>query len=321
MAADLPDPKSPNYRELALRIGNKGTIYQTVRLTRTENKNGKVTTTSSTSAYRNDFTAIEGGYKVKKTLTAFTVTGPDGKTIDKDAHTQDAVLLRTMTGTLGDLTFIGDESLAPQRLENWPALWANTRALIAAGLREGGRPSLEEEVKVMNMMDGMFGKLTPEQAAGSFLQADTIIAVPHNLALEIEKPLTADSEIIVPIGNFPLQVSETVIITHWNAAGNTAQVIYDYRPKSDSLKAFFYDFLPKFMKDAGAPAEALAEMMSAMKANPGNVFDMSTHCDYDMAIDTGLVRQGKCTRITTVSLMGQTSGKTEIYDVTESFVP
>ncbi|MDC7682579.1 hypothetical protein PQU92_04790 [Asticcacaulis sp. BYS171W] len=322
LAIDLPDPKSPNYRELPLNIADKGTIYQTIKTSKTEVRDGKTKVTSSHSRYRNDFTATDAGYKVKKTLVAFTVTGADGQTIDQNAKTPEAIFLKTLTGAFAELTYIGDEGLAPQRLEDWPNLWKSTRALIGATLRADGKtPTPETEAQVMGMMDKMFGNLTPEQAAQTFLQPDTMIAMPHNLALEINKPLSADSEIIVPLGNYPLTVSETFVITHWNAAGNTAQVTYDYRPQPESLKAFMYEFLPKFLKDAGAPAAAIAEMEAAMKANPGNVFDISTHCDYDMAIDTGLVRQGKCTRITTVSLMGQSSSKTEIYDFTESFVP
>ncbi|MFT3996827.1 MAG: hypothetical protein QM667_05415 [Asticcacaulis sp.] len=321
-AIDLPDPKSPNYRELPLKIADKGTIYQTIKVTKTEVKGGKTTLTGSNSAYRNDFTATDEGYRVKKTLLSFTVTGEDGKPIDQNAQTPQAVLLKTLTGTFGEVTFIGDDGLLPLTLEDWPTLWASTRSTVGLALRADGKtPSPETEAQVMGMMDKMFGNLTPEQAAQTFLQADTMLATPHNLALEVGKPLSADGEYVIPLGNFPLHISETFTITDWDKAGNTAKVTYDYRPKPESLKTFMYEFLPAFLKQAGAPATAIAHMETAVKADPTNVFDLSTRCDYAMAIDTGLVRQGTCTRATKISIMGQTSAKTEVYDMAERFTP
>lgn len=181
--------------------------------------------------------------------------------------------------------------------------------------------SPQEAAQIKQAMNAVYGQLTPETATGMFLETDRMMALPHNLGLSLNKPIEAASQIQMPLGGQPVDAQETIALTSWNEADNTAHVSYNYAPTPESVKAYLTDFLPKFMKQAGVPAAAITDLESAMSSSsPDDFMKVTTHCDYDMAIDTGVVTKGVCEKVVAMNLMGEKGGSTERLEFTEFFV-
>lgn len=321
-----PNPDSPDYHELTLAIEEKGTLYHSVKLTKTETRNGSVKVSGSDTRYRNDFVLGDDGYAVKKTVISTVITLPDGQKIDDKSTSPEAVLMRNIIGSVSEMNFVADESLSPVRIENWPALRDRSKAAVLEAVKVAAKSANEkvpdEVVQTLTQVfDSVLGKLSSEQAAELYLKVDTLMALPHNVGLERNKPLAGEGTVNVPIGNYPMTMREAITLTEWNPERNSARLTYSYSPSPESLKAFFTDFMPRMLKQMGAPEKAIQEMQDALSKDTTGVFDMSTLCNYDMAIDTGLVRKGTCTQTTTVSMAGENMKKVEAYEFSESLTP
>ncbi|BBF79533.1 hypothetical protein [Asticcacaulis excentricus] len=315
-----PDPSSPDYHELPLAIGEKGTVYQQVKTTKTETRDGSAKVTSMDAGYRNDFALGDDGYVVKKTLTRTTITLPDGQIIDGKSTAPEAVMMRSLIGSFSELTFVADDSLTPVRLQDWPALRDRSKTAVLSLIKASGEKTPTDfEQTFANMYDNLFGRMSSEQAADLYLKADSFMAIAHNIGLERNKPVMTESTVIVPLGNYPLGMRSTLKLTEWKPEANSARLSYDVGPTPEALKAFLTEFMPRFLKEAGAPENVLNEIEASLKNDPRSNFDMSTHCDYDVAIDTGLVRKGSCTQTNSFHMMGEKFGKVETYEFSETF--
>lgn len=315
-----PDPSSPDYHELLLSIGEKGTVYHQIKTTKTETRDGPAKVTSMDADYRNDFALGDGGYVVKKTLTRTSITLPDGQVIDSKSTAAEAVMTRSLIGSFSELTFIADDSLTPVRLENWPALRDRSKATILSLIKASDEKiSADFEQSFVKIYDNVIGRMSSEQAADLYLKADSFMAIAHNIGLERSKPVMTESTIIVPLGNYPLGMRSTLTLTEWKPEANSARLSYNVGPTPEALKAFFTEFIPRFLKEAGAPENVLKEIETSLRNDPKSSFDMSTHCDYDVAIDTGLVRKGSCRQTSIFHMLGEKFGKVETYEFSESF--
>ncbi|ADU13549.1 hypothetical protein [Asticcacaulis excentricus] len=315
-----PDPSSPDYHELLLDIGEKGTVYHQIETIKTETRDGAAKVTRTDAGYRNDFTLGDDGYVVKKTLTRTSITMPDGQVIDSKSTAPEAVMVRSLIGSFSELTFIADDSLTPVRLENWPELRERSKATVLSLIRASGeKTSTDFEQSFAKIYDNLIGRMSSEQAADLYLKADSFMAIAHNVGLERNKPVITESTVIVPLGNYPLAMRSALTLTEWKPEANSARLSYDVGPTPEGMKAFLTEFMPRFLKEAGAPENVLKEIDTSLKNDPKSSFDMSTHCDYDVAIDNGLVRKGGCRQTSTFHLLGEQFSKVETYEFSESF--
>ena len=311
----------PNYRALPLKLGKDGKMVQHFTQTKS-NTRGDVTQSGvGKSDYTLTYTETDEGYRVTKTLMKFEisdVTDPDIKAGMKDPAA--AQMLQNLTQATSPLSYSADESLSPVLIEDWQGTKARILKAIDDMLASYGAPS-EEATQIKKAVSAIYGQLTPEGATRMFLEADYLVALPHNVGLILNKPTVTHSQIQMPLGGQMVDARENIALTSWDATGNTAHVSYDYAPTSESLKAYLTDFLPKFMKQAGAPAAAITELETAMKSSSLKDFmNVTTHCDYDMAIDTGIVTRGVCEKVVAMNLMGEKGGTTERLEFSESFV-
>lgn len=317
MAQDLPDPDSPAYRELPLMIEETGTIYQKVVARTVETKRGKTMDGSGETQYSQHYTYNDEGYTVFKKLISFKVLS-NSQPEAAGAEAQAALL--KMATTIGDVTYIADQSLSPLRIEDWPSVLANIKSAMGSMFTDDGEPELADNAN--KMIDSLFGNLTPEEAVGVFLPVDNMITMPHNIGLELNKPLIVESQVIIPFGNYPLDATEKMELSLYDEASNTARVTYLYAPKPESFSAFLIEFMPKVMTQMGAPEDAIkATTAEFTTADPSKFVDLTTRCDYEIAIDTGLVRKGICTKTTRITMSIESLTKIESWEFSESFTP
>lgn len=317
-----PNPASPDYHELSLAIAQKGTIYRSIKVSKSETRDGNAEHSTLDTRYRNDFTAIEGGYAVNKTLISLSITLPDGQTITDKSASPEAAMMRSMIGGFTEMAYQSDESLSPVRIENWPALRDKARnAILQAFKTSGEEVPPDAEAAVSQLFDSVLGKLNPEQAAQLYLASDRLASIPHNTGLELNKPVVNEGIVNIPLGNYPMAMRNRLTLTEWNLTGNSAHLTYSFSPAPEAFKTFIVDFMPRFLKQIGMPDSDVKAMQAELTKDPKSTFDLSTQCEYDVAIDTGLVRKGVCTDKSFISLMGQTMAKNATYTFSESFEP
>lgn len=301
----------PNYHELPLQLGSSGKLKQIITLTKT--KAGETTVTGgTTSEYVVAYTATDEGYLVKKTLRSI-----DTKALETTPD--QAALLEGLAGRFSTISYTANDSLAPLRLEEFDAFKANLNATFKDILKLGKPLKPEETARIETVLQSMFGNLTPESASELFLPTDTMMSIPRNVGLTLNSPLIGETEIQSPLGGPPIAARENLTLTKWDETKKQAHVTYTFTPEPASLKAYIKDFLPGFMKTAGAPDSAIAEFNAEIaKGATSDVLTMTTICDYDMAIETGLIDKGVCTRTTSFTLGGKTQGKIERHDFSET---
>ncbi|EGF92733.1 hypothetical protein ABI_11700 [Asticcacaulis biprosthecium C19] len=304
----------PDFHVLPLDIGEDGKIRQTAKVTKSQTRAGKSQTVVLTSQATLDYRMEGEEFYVTRTLDTFDATSPDASASNL-AESRDAVT--NALGGIKSVRYVTDDSLRPTRIEDWPTFKTNIYALFDQLM--GANPSPEIKAKSHQIADSLFGQLTAESAAGLFLSNETMLSIPRNIGLVLNEPLSADGQIAVPIGNTVLDARETLTLSQWNEAAGTAHVTYDYAPTPESLKAFVSDFLPRFLKSLDMPATARAEMDKQLAAGLStSVMDMTTHCDFDVAIATGLVSAGTCVKTVAFQFGGESQKKVETFVFTET---
>ncbi|ESQ92393.1 hypothetical protein [Asticcacaulis benevestitus] len=321
LKAAVTQNADPDYHVLPLALEESGKMLQHFTQTKSTTRGSVTQSGTGTADYSLVYAQTEDGYRVTKTLLKFAisdVTDPAIKEGMKDPAA--AKMMENLTSALSPLSYSADESLSPVLIEDWEGTKARVmKAVNDMAASVGASP--QEAAQLKQAMNAVYGQLTPETATGMFLETDRMMALPHNIGLSLNKPITATSQIQMPLGGQPIDAQVSIALISWNDAGNTAHVSYDYAPTPESLKTYLTTFLPTFMKQAGAPAAAIAELETAMSsASPDDYMKITTHCDYDMAIDTGVVTKGVCDKIVAMNLMGEKGGSTERQVYSESFV-
>ncbi|CAL4866652.1 hypothetical protein MMA231_00895 [Asticcacaulis sp. MM231] len=311
----------PDYHNLPLALDKSGKMLQHFTQTKTTTRGGITQSGTGTSDYSLAYSETDDGYRVTKTLLKFSISDVTDPAIKEGMNDPAAAkMMENLTSALSPLSYSADESLSPVLIEDWEGTKARVLKAMDELMTSGGA-SPQEAAQLKQAMAVVYDQLTPETATGMFLEADRMMGLPHNIGLSLKKPITASGQIQMPLGGQPVDAQESIALISWNDAGNTAHVSYDYAPTPESLKAYLTTFLPTFMKQAGAPAAAITELKTAMSsASPDDFMKVTTHCDYDMAIDTGVVTKGVCEKVVAMNFMGEKGGSTERLEFSESFV-
>ncbi|MDC7675912.1 hypothetical protein [Asticcacaulis machinosus] len=312
------DSNSPDYRELALTLeAETGTIIQDLKITKIETRGTVTKQTSMKARYRQSYSYEDTAFRIKKSLIDFELTDADGTVYNaKTPKSPETEILQMVIGGFSDVTYIADDSLSPQRIEDWDGVRATSKAILVKAAEISGVANGPAQAGAI--ADQLYGKLTPEQAADLFLKVDKQITLPHMMGLELNKPLRAESQIQSPVGGPPLDAVEVVTLTEWDDAKQTARLSYDYSPTPESFTKFITEFMPVFLKNAGASDNVIAEFNSFLKeGKTSDLFVNNTHCDYEMDIATGLVRHGKCTETVGMNIPGENVKNTQIREFSE----
>lgn len=302
----------PDFRVLNLDVGDEGHMTQVVKVSREETRNGVTTKGSAQYRYGLSFVYTDDSYRITKSLDEFKIL--DGAAMSNpDAQ---AVLNEISQGVF-PLSYIADDSLTPVSIEDWDGVRARLYSLLETGVPGGAGTKARPEAAAA--LAAIFGQMTPESAAPVFLKEDLMMSRPHNIGLVLNDPLVETSQVAAPIGGTMLEAQQTLNLTKWDEDANSAHVIYSFAPTDESLRNFITVFLPGFLKQMGAPANVISEFEAELKtASASDVFKSVTECDYDVAIDSGLITKGVCTQIVKLGFAGQGSSKIERYEFSET---
>lgn len=311
-AGELPDPQSPNYRELPLMVDETGTIYSKLTVSRTKQSGDQKTSHSFENHARYDFKWDAEAEAFRVTKNTLPLKAPNASARQAPVDLSD---MTTVFKTLEQISYLADESLSPVEIRNWPELKENLRRIFRS-------VSVPEGTTNDVIFSQLYGGMDAQTAAPYLLEAELFAAIPHNLGLEIGKPLIDNTPLMVPMGNFPLDAQVRLTLTSWDEASNSARVHYLFAPKPEALDHFLRVHLPATLKAADAPPHVLKTIEDAIATKgAGDLFESKTECNYDMAIDTGLIRQGECTKHTRINLLNDLTAQTDTWTFTESFKP
>lgn len=304
----------PDFRLLELDLGEKGRMKQTVVATRETVRNGVSVKMTVESKYDVEYALDDDDetYTVRKKLAGFRLLDPQGKLAGPELD-----VLNSLWANIANISYSADDSLSPREIRDWDGLKRVTSESFRGLLDLEGAAEVEEATKVL---DAFFARLTPASAAQMFLPGDLLMAIPHNIGLVLKQPLVADSQIQAAIGDSMLRAKEKLELTAWDESRNRAHVVYDFAPTHESVVAFATDFLPKLLRSVGAPEEVVANLDKQLQAGlADSIMSVDTHCDYHMAIDTGLVASGTCTTTRSVNVQGRSEKKIDRYEFSEAF--
>jgi hypothetical protein len=312
--------KDPDFHALAFKPGDTGRMHQDFVVTTTKtDEDGKTTTVKIDSGYDLTYTKNDDGYDVTKTSNGGKLLAFDSP--DAPSGSPQAALIAGMAsmGSLpSSLNYQADDDMLPVRLSDWPGFKANLLQKMRDLYVKAGAPQSAID-PVMQASALAMDQFSAETAPRAFMAGDVLISTPHNIGLILNKPLVANGQVASPIGNVMLDATDKLELTVWDAANNHAHVTYDFAPTPEGMKNFLLNGMPSFLKQMGAPDDVIEDYKtSAAAASPETLMDVSTHCDFDVAIDTGFVSKGTCVKAATVTLAGHKAGKVETYELSEA---
>jgi hypothetical protein len=312
--ATSPLSEAAEVRLLELDLGEKGRMKQTVVATRESVRNGESDIVKMETTYDLEYALDDDDetYTVRKNLAGFKILEP--KEGLGEVHME---VLTTLAGSVSNISFSADDSLSPLEIKDWDGL---KRSMFEAIRKQFASVDAAEVEGVLKGMDMLYAQLTPESAAQLFLPLDQLMSIPHNVGLILKQPVVADSQVEASFGDFMLDAKEKLELTAWDERRNRAHVVYDFAPTPQSMRTYITDFLPKLMRTMGLPEEEVAGLGKQFKEGAADaIMSISTRCDYDIAIDTGLVASGICTSTRSVNLQGESNKKIDRYEFSEAF--
>ena len=301
----------PGYHELLLNLEDAGTITQHITVTKEKTEAG-VTTPSGTadSDYTVTFQADDDGYKVTKSLDHFALTGlPDGPASPGEKAAMETALQK-VSQISWPISYAADDSLTPVRIDNFDQVLTRLRKgmseLLLSSLPKDQPTDAAQLQNVQRSLDAMYANMDAENATAAFLPDDSLLGMMHNIALTLNEPVAQEIELPSPLGGPNITGKLVVTLVSWDEANNSARVHYDQQPDPASLKTYLHTTLPQYMEQAGAPASDVAKYRKALDDGTAGLdsLTITTHCEFDYAIDTGLVRKGDCVKTAGVNMAG-----------------
>lgn len=285
LSAEASGKDNPNYHELRLNIPDTGKIILVIRQKIDQVKNGQANNIDLSYTYENTY-AIKGDvYQVHPVLVSSGLNSFNGNVpppgVDTSVFTG-AILL------MNGINYTASADFGPARIDDMTALKANYRAFflkIAASQDpvNAKRPDFSQHME--EAVEKVFGLMTPESAAGTFLPEQVLLSWPHNTGLVLgEKALTRAQE-TVPMGGL-IDVTISLSLTSWDEAKDTAIVTWDSVPDPASAAAAFNEIVPKIIAQMGG---------GEIQAPAASSLHLERHCRYAIAISTGLAREADCT--------------------------
>lgn len=315
----------PGYHELLLNLEDHGTVTQHISITK-EKTEGGITTALGTAEteFTLTFEATDDGYKVTKSLDHFDLTGlPDGPaTPGEKAVMQTA--LQKVSQIAWPISYTADDSLTPVRIDNFDQILTRVRKgmgeLLLSSVPKDAQTDPAQLQQAQHALDSMYGNLNADNATAVFLPDDSLLGMMHNLGLTLNQPVTQDIEIPSPLGGPNITGKLVVTLTSWDEANNSARVTYDQQPDPASLKVYLDTTLPMLMEQAGTPASEVTKYRESLSDSKTAVppLTITTHCEFEYALDTGLVRKGDCLKTAGINMEGRSQSTREHKTMSES---
>ena len=286
-----------------LTLPKAARVEMTVERSREDLRAGQTQRSTSQTRYEKTIEAQGQGYRV--TLKPLETKLPD----TPEAAKAEAALGELMNRTM---VYTADESLAPEAIEDWPALVADVRkAMTALG---GDKP---EAAKGLEAMTAMFSSMSAEQAASVFLKEDGFLSIPVNAQLDPAKPAAYTETIPSPLGGPPVKSIVTLAVEKVDASRGIAALRWTQALDPESTLATVTQMVEAILKRMGPEAANNAELRAKFEKM---VFDRTATCDYEVALKSGLPTKAICESKLQVTdpATGQLNGRTERWVITQS---
>jgi hypothetical protein len=286
-----------------LTLPKAARVEMTVERSREDVRAGQTQRSASQTRYEKIIETQGDGYRV--TLKPLETKLPD----TPSAAQAEAALGDLMKRTL---IYTADEDLAPQAIEGWPVLAAEvTKAMSALG---GSTP---EASKGIAAMTSMFSSMTAEQAASVFLKEDGFQSIPVNVELDPAKPAAGTEIIASPLGGPPIKSIVTLSVESVDKARGVATLKWAQILDPESTQASVTQMVEAILQRMGPEAAKSAEMRAKFEKM---VFDRTSTCDFEVALNTGLPTKTTCEARLKVTdpATGQLNGRTERWVITQT---
>lgn len=294
-----------DYYQIPLNLPDKAAIRQVIHKTTQIRLNDQTETATFSGEYISRFTADKDGYRVTKTTVSSNLTLEGDVT---DEKSDDMQKLSAALTDVGVITYVADANLTPLRIDDWPRL----RRAIKQSMRKAGLMKQKQEAA----FDALYERISPEVASELFLPEDGLLAIPRNLGLSLENPYVLESKIEPPFGGEALRTRETLKLTRWDEAGQKAYITYQSGPAKADLEAYAAAIQPELDTAARLDAEQYGW---AYRPVTEVQLDISTRCNYEMSLQTGLVLRAACLSIRDIRVGDQIQSQRESWSMSESF--
>ncbi len=159
-----------------------------------------------TFRYRQELTPTKDGYRVRQRMTGMDI--PPEITGDERAQVEQTAAVAA------DLSYLADADLTPLRIEGWQGMIDRMSALIGGKdgrLRAAARQSL--------------GSMTPEAAADTLMQEQTMAAAAQYTQLDLGKPLSDALQLPNPLGGSPIEATYSIQLESLDRAAGRAVIV------------------------------------------------------------------------------------------------
>src|SRR6185312_455761 len=160
--------------------------------------------------YRQGITRTQEGYQVHQTLVQ-TDFPPEISPATKSMIEQGAEFSR-------DIVYDADEALTPVRIPDWEKRAAS---MVQTMERLMG-PSPQAGTAIAAMRQRFLG-MTPEQGA-ALLKEQNLVALAQGLTLDLNQPVSIDTQMDNPLGGSPIKATLTVSLESWDKSENEARI-------------------------------------------------------------------------------------------------
>lgn len=286
-----------------LTLPKAARVEMTVERSREDQRSGQTQRSSSQTRYEKTIEARGDGYRV--TLKPVETKLPDTPGAAEAEAALGALMNRTMVYT-------ADEDLAPQAIEDWPALAADVAKAMTA--MAGDKP---EAAKGLVAMTSMFSSMTAEQAASVFLKEDGFQSIPVNVELDPAKPAVGTEIIASPMGGPPIKSIVTLSLEKVDKARGVAILKWAQVLDPESTQASVTQMVEAILQRMGPEAAKSSEMRAKFEKM---TFDRTSTCDFEVALKTGLPTRTTCESRLKVTdpATGQLNSRTERWVITQS---
>jgi hypothetical protein len=216
----------------------------------------------------------------------------------------DAAEVTGALGLVGPVRAVVDPALQPERIENWDEV---REALLNAIARSVTEPKAAEAIQ------GVFEKLSAEQAAQVILRDQTLAAISQGSDLELGEPVEYDDLLPNPLGGPSIKSHGRFELVSYDAAKGQAVVTwrqaFDPASATASLTAAAEALIARATSDGAEKLRATFQ---------GARIDRTDTCRHEIDIPTGLAVRAVCDTTTDVTVQGETARNVDRWTITQS---
>lgn len=266
----LATPVAAEPIELPVNLADGATWTIETKRTRTAQRDGKPQEVVTTARYRAEYGVDKSGGVI--TLEETDSTGGGDLPANVDLSALDEPLVIEV-----------DESLAPERLRNWPKLRSAFDNMI---------DQMALDPKARGAMKSLFASFSAEDAPGLLVRYMAYLGLGQGRAFELGEPLAYDTRIPFPLGGPPVAGRAQFLLESYDEASGRAVIVWTQAMDAESLRAATAHLVRTMMEKAGQPVDGAAFEAEFAKL----AIKAEDRCRFDIDRLTGLALRTECGR-------------------------